>query len=212
MAHVTGMKRSAVQMRGMGSPESGARLSRRAAALACAAFLAWVAAWMPWGARAAEDGESLELRVKAAFLYKFAGYVEWPTKAFARPETPVTIGVIGAESLATELAQAVTGRTVNDRQVTVKRLKAGESLAGIHILFVGRAESARLDQLAQSAQPRSILTVTESDGALERGSVINFVLSGGRVRFEIALDSAEKSGLKLSSRLLAVAQQVTGTP
>src|SRR5688572_11965826 len=160
----------------------------------------------------AEDPESLELRVKAAFLYKFAGYVEWPPKSFARPETPVTIGVIGAESLATELTQAVTGRTVNDRPVAVRRLKPGESLAGIHVLFVGRAESARLDQLAQSAHPRSILTVSESDGALARGSVINFVLSGGRVRFEIALDSAEKSGLKLSSRLLAVAQQVTGTP
>jgi uncharacterized protein DUF4154 len=187
------------------------RLLRGAGAVVCAALLGCITA-ASWHARAAEDPESLELRVKAAFLYKFAGYVEWPTKAFARPETPVTIGVIGAEPLATELAQAVTGRTVNDRPVTVKRLRAGESLAGLHVLFIGRAENARLDQLAQSAQPRSILTVTESDGALARGSVINFVLSDGRVRFEIALDSAEKSGLKLSSRLLAVAQQVTGTP
>jgi hypothetical protein len=189
-----------------------ARWLRATGAWVCAALLACIAGAVSWHARAAEDPESLELRVKAAFLYKFAGYVEWPSKAFARPETPVTIGVIGAESLAVELAQAVTGRTVNDRPVAVRRLKAGESLAGIHVLFVGRAENARLDQLAQSAQPRSILTVSESDGALARGSVINFVLSGGRVRFEIALDSAEKSGLKLSSRLLAVAQQVTGTP
>jgi uncharacterized protein DUF4154 len=193
-------------------PTDAGRWLRATGAVACAALLAWAAAAASWQARAAEDPESLELRVKAAFLYKFAGYVEWPTKAFAGPETPVTIGVIGAEPIATELAQAVTGRTVNDRPVTVKRLKAGESLAGIHILFVGRAENARLDQLAQSARPRSILTVSESDGALARGSVINFVLSDGRVRFEIALDSAEKSGLKLSSRLLAVAQQVTGTP
>jgi hypothetical protein len=191
-------------------PTDAGRRLRATGAVVCAALLAAAAA--SWQARAAEDPDSLELRVKAAFLYKFAGYVEWPPKSFERPETPVTIGVIGAESLAAELAQAVTGRTVNDRPVTVKRLRAGESLAGIHILFVGRAENARLDQLAQSAQPRSILTVSESDGALARGSVINFVLSGGRVRFEIALDSAEKSGLKLSSRLLAVAQQVTGMP
>jgi uncharacterized protein DUF4154 len=212
MAHVTGMMGKTVQVREMGGRESGARLSRRATALACAAFLAWIAAWAPLAARAAEDSQALELRVKAAFLYKFAGYVEWPSKSFAGPETPVTIGVVGAESLAAELAQAVTGRTVNDRPVAVKRLRAGETLAGIHILFVGKAENARLDQLAQSAQPRSILTVSESDGALARGSVINFVLTEGRVRFEIALDSAEKSGLRLSSRLLAVAQQVTGTP
>jgi hypothetical protein len=189
-----------------------ARWLRATGCILCAVLLAWIANAPSWHARAAEDRESLETRVKAAFLYKFAGYVEWPSKSFARPETPVTIGVIGAESLAAELTQAVTGRTVNDRAVAVKRLKAGESLAGVHVLFIGRSENARLDQLTQSAQPRSILTVSESDGALARGSVINFVLTEGRVRFEIALDSAEKSGLKLSSRLLAVAQQVTGTP
>jgi hypothetical protein len=206
------MARSAVQARELRDPEGAARVWRRARAWVCAVALSWIAAWTPWSAWAADDSEALELRVKAAFLYKFAGYVEWPPKSFARPEMPVTIGVIGAESLAAELTQAVTGRTVNDRAVAVKRLKAGESLAGVHVLFVGRSENARLDQLAQSAQPRSILTVSESDGALARGSVINFVLTEGRVRFEIALDSAEKSGLKLSSRLLAVAQQVTGTP
>jgi hypothetical protein len=178
-----------------------------------AAFLAFLSGWPRADARAAEDTETLEQRVKAAYLYKFAGYIEWPAKSFSRSDTPVTIGVMGNELLAAELIQAVTGRTVNDRVVTVKRLKAGDSLAGIHVLFIGKTESARLNQLAQSAQPRSILTVTESDGALAHGSVINFVLNDGRVRFEIALDSAEKSGLKLSSRLLAVAQEVrTGMP
>ena len=205
------MAQCTVQMGSVRSSNTGARLRRRAM-LTCAVCLTLIAASASWSAGAADDSETLELRVKAAFLYKFVGYVEWPPKSFERPETPVTIGVIGAESLAAELTQAVTGRTVNDRPVAVKRLKPGESLAGVHVLFVGRSENARLDQLAQSAQPRSILTVSESDGALARGSVINFVLTGGRVRFEIALDSAEKSGLKLSSRLLAVAQQVTGTP
>lgn len=182
------------------------------ALLACATLSAWAALWTAGTARAAEDAGILEHRVKAAFLYKFAGYVEWPETVFARPETPVTIAVMGAEPLAAELVQAVTGRTVNDRTVTVKRLRAGDSLAGVHVLFIGRTENARLNQLAQTAQPRSILTVTESEGALEQGSVINFIVADRRVRFEISLESAEKSGLKLSSRLLAVAQQVTGTP
>lgn len=205
------MKDGAVQMTRVEKPVT--RLSRLAALLMVyAALLALLSGWPRADAQAADDAGMLEQRIKAAFLYKFAGYVEWPAASFARPETPVTIGVIGNEPLAVELVQAVTGRTVNDRSVTVKRLRSGESLAGIHILFIGRDESARLAQLAQTASTRSILTVTESDGALARGSVINFVLTDGRVRFEIALDSAEKSGLKLSSRLLAVAQQVTGTP
>jgi len=185
----------------------------RTALLVCAGVLAWLVGWPGVTAGADDEPETLEHRVKAAFLYKFAGYVEWPEASFTRPDTPVTIAVIGAEPLAAELVKAVTGRTVNDRPLAVKRLKAGESLAGVHVLFVGRGESARITQLAQTAQPRSILTVTESEGALTQGSVINFIVADRRVRFEVSLESAEKSKLKLSSRLLAVAQQVRmGTP
>jgi YfiR/HmsC-like len=177
------------------------------------AFIAGGIVCAAWGAQAAEEASTLEYQVKAAFLYKFAGYVDWPSTSFARPDTPVTIAVAGADAIAAELVQATTGRTVEGRAVTVKRVKGGESLAGVHILFVGKAESARLSQWMQSARPHSVLTVTESDGALAHGSVINFVMTDRRVRFEVALDSAEKSKLKLSSRLLAVAQQVhTGTP
>jgi hypothetical protein len=159
------------------------------------------------------DAAATESRVKAAFLYKFAGYVEWPESVFVRADTPISIAVAGDESLAAELEQAVAGRTVNDRHMTVRRLKAGESLAGVHILFIGRTESGRLGQLLQSARSQSVLTVTESDGALAQGSVINFVVADRRVRFEISLQSAERSKLKLSSRLLAVATLVRpGTP
>jgi hypothetical protein len=176
--------------------------------LACTALLAGAAGWPAWTARADEDAATLEDRVKAAYLYKFAGFVEWPAKSFTRPDTPVTIAVLGADPVVMELNQAVAGRTVNDRPLAVRRLRTGDSLAGVHILFVGKSESARLTQLAQATQPRSILTVTESDGALEQGSVINFVRADRRVRFEISVESAEKSGLRLSSRLLAVAQDV----
>jgi hypothetical protein len=183
-----------------------ARLGRWAA---CACFTVLAASV----AGAADDAATLEQRVKAAFLYQFVGYVEWPPGAFVEPGTPVTIAVLGSEPLAVELAQVVTGRMVGGRPITVKRVKPGESLAGVHILFIGRAENARVAQLAQSGQAHAVLTVTESEGALTQGSMINFVLVDRRVRFEVALDSAEKNGLKLSSRLLAVAQQVrTGAP
>jgi uncharacterized protein DUF4154 len=189
------------------------RSLRRASLAALLGIAAGAVGWPAGSAWSQDDPVTLEHRVKAAFLYKFAGYVDWPTASFARPDTPVTIAVLGAEPVAEELVQAVAGRTVDGRPVMVKRLKPGESLAGVHILFIGKAESARLGQLAQTAQPRAILTVTESDGALAQGSIINFVMADRRVRFEISLDAAEKSGLKLSSRLLAVAQQVrTGTP
>ena len=192
---------------------SGLRLPRWMMILACTALFAVAIGLLAQNAWSQEDAERLEQRVKAAFLYKFAGYVDWPASSFARPDMPVTVAVVGADTVAAELGQMVIGRTVNDRPIVVKRLKPGESLAGVHILFVGGTEGVRVQQLAQNAQPRSILTVTESEGALTQGSVINFVVSDRRVRFEISLESAEKSRLKLSSRLLTVAQQVrTGTP
>ena len=184
-----------------------------ATGLACRLVLVCVLVLAGWNAGAAEDGATLEQRVKAAFLYQFAGYVEWPANSFAQADTPVTIAVMGADPLAAELKQLAAGRTVGGRPVAVKPVKPGEPLAGVHILFIGSAESARLAQVVQSAKPRPVLTVTEADGALSQGSMINFVIVDRRVRFEVALDSAEKNGLRLSSRLLAVAQQVkTGTP
>ena len=186
----------------------GARL-----AWLCAAVLACLAGWAGGQAGAAEGADELEHRVKAAFLYKFAGYVDWQAASFASADTPITIAVLGAEPLAAELSQVVTGRTVNNRSLAVRRLKPGESLAGVHILFVGSAEQSRMGQLARSAQENAVLAVSESEGALSQGSMINFIVADRRVRFEVGLDSAEKGGLRLSSRLLAVAQQVrTGTP
>jgi len=161
-----------------------------------------------WLAIADDTSESLEYRLKAAFLYKFAGYVEWPEAAFPRPDTPLTIGVLGADAVASELVPLVAGRTVNNRAVTVRHLKAGEPLTGIHVLLIGKPESARLSPLLAQLQSHAILIVTEVDGALSQGSVINFTLVDRRVRFEISLEAAEKHNLKLSSRLLAVAQQV----
>lgn len=182
-------------------------LLRRVFVLACLAFGAWIPCW-PALAQVAGDAGSLEYRVKAAFLYRFAGYVSWPATAFARPDAPLTIAVIGAEAVAAELEKAVVGRTVSNRLVEVKRLHPGDPLTGVHVLFVSKTNAAQLAQLAKTAQANSTLTVTESEGALRQGSVINFILADQRVRFEISLDSAEKSGLKLSSQLLAVAQQV----
>ena len=189
-----------------------ARSSWRTRALMLMAAFAGAAGWPGVATPADDDHAGLEHRVKAAFLYKIAGYVEWPNSSFPQRDTPLTIGVVGAEPLAAELSQILTGRTAHDRPLRVRRLKASESLEGLHVLFVGRSESAQLNQLALKAQQRSILIMSESEGALAQGSAINFVIDEGRVRFEVSLVSARKSNVKLSSRLLAVAQQVMGTP
>lgn len=169
--------------------------------------------WLVAFTAAADETEDMEHRVKAAFIYKFAGYVNWPETHFADADTPITIALMDAEPIAKELSQIAKGRTAQGRTIAIKRLEPGESLAGVHILFIGGHTTPQPEQMLRATQENSVLVVTDAEGALTRGSMINFVLVERRLRFEVALDNVEKSGLKLSSRLLAVAQHVhRGTP
>ena len=161
----------------------------------------------PAGVRAA-DASDVEYAVKAAYLYKFAGYVEWPASAFHDASEPMVIGVIGADKLMTELKQQLAGLSVNGHPLVVAPLKPGQAASGTQILFIGREENGDLKRLLSAVQSRPVLTVTEATGGLGDGSVINFVLADNKVRFEISLAGAERNGLKVSSRLLSVALQV----
>ena len=163
------------------------------------ALLAW-----SFGANAGE----IEQQIKAAYLYKFASYVDWPASVFAQADTPVTIGVLGADEIATELNNIKTARPVSSRPIEVKRLKPGEPTSGVQMLFIGHEESARLKRLQDNLQSRPVLTVTDSVGALGAGSIINFVTVDDRIRFEVSVAQAELSGLKISARLLGVAQRI----
>jgi len=169
--------------------------------LAC--FLALVALSLP----ALAQDRAAEVQIKAAFLYKFGEFVQWPPAALAR-DAPFAIGVMGADDVAAALEQVVAARTVQGRPVVVRRLRRGEPLTGLHVLFIGREDSARLAETLAAAKGQPLLTVTESDNAIAHGSVINFVAEDQKVRFDIALPPAERGQLKISSRLLAVARKV----
>ena len=151
---------------------------------------------------------SLERSVKAAFLYKFLGYAEFPAASFADAATPLTIGVAGADELAAELARVVAGRTVQSRTVVVKTLHEGEAPLGVHLLFVGGNDSGRLRGMLKAGVPPRMLIVTESENGLQNGSVINFKIVEERVRFDVSLEAADRNSVKLSSRLLTVANHV----
>lgn len=167
-----------------------------------AALLALVVSAAP----AAADVGS-ERGIKAAFVSKFIGYVEFPGQAGAAPE-PLVIGVVGADDIAAELSRIVGARGINGRAVSVKTMSPGDRLGAVDVLFVGLGESDRAERLLRQAAAEGILTITEFDRALSQGSVINFRIVDERVRFEVSLAAAEKAHLKLSSRLLSVAYYV----
>ena len=148
-----------------------------------------------------------EPAVKAAYLYKFGGYLEWPPTAALPADAPFTIGVQGADEVAAELERLVPGRLVQGRRVEVRRVREGESLKGVQVLFVGRGD-ANARETVRAATRLGIVTVTDADRGLELGSAIAFVPLEDRIGFEVSLPAAEKAGVAISSRMLGVARRV----
>ena len=151
-------------------------------------------------------GGPAEAAVKAAFVYKFVGYVEWPDSSVAGG--PLTIGVAGAPEIEAELRRIAPGRTVARRSIDVRSVTNESDVRGVQVLLIGAEANARTDRLIAAARQSPILVITDTADGLERGAMINFVMVKRRVQFEIALEPAEKAGLALSSRLLSVALRV----
>jgi hypothetical protein len=151
---------------------------------------------------------ALERRVKAAFIYRFTDFISWPDAAFSHADAPFTIAAIArGHEMADELLQAVTGRMVAGRRISVEAVKDGERPEASQLIFIAHSERHRLSRIVRTAPPHALI-VTETPDALSQGSVLNFVIVEGRVRFEVSLTAAERRGLKVSSRLLAVAYSV----
>ncbi|HKO66252.1 MAG TPA: YfiR family protein [Burkholderiaceae bacterium] len=161
----------------------------------------------PSVAQASGEAQTNERSVMAAYIYRLITYVEWPVSAFPSPEAPIVIGVVNADDIAAELEQVVQGRTAQGRRLQVRRVAPGEASIGVNVLFIGEGVP-RVLQAAKTLAERSVLTITGVERGMDYGSVINFVNIDGRVRFEVNVVAAEKSGLRLSSRLLTVATRV----
>ncbi|MEP6789981.1 MAG: YfiR family protein [Ramlibacter sp.] len=151
-----------------------------------------------------------ESLVKAAFLHKFASFVEWPADSFARADSPLRIGILGDDQVWQDLSELARDRDRDGRPVIVTRLKAGDPLTGYHILYVRTSSAAKMVELLPHV-PEGVLTVADSDGAHPRGSVMSFFIEDGRVRFGISLEAATRQRLRMSSRLLAVARNIQGS-
>lgn len=168
--------------------------------LARLVLLGWLAL-LPLAAGA----QALEQELKAAYLYRFLGFIEWPGGALPAG-APIAVGVLGADDVLAELQSILPGRSAQGRAVTARRVREGEPLDGLQLLFVGRAAAGALPRVG----PPGMVVVSDADGALDRGAAIAFVRSEGRVRFNVALDTAERQGVRISSRMLSVAEQVRG--
>ncbi|MEX0615841.1 MAG: YfiR family protein [Methylophaga sp.] len=153
---------------------------------------------------------SLEDRVKAAFLYKFCHYIEWPETAFSSANAPVIIAVVGADAIAHELEKVTVGHDIKGRSIKVKSYTPDRLPQQAHLLFISRAASTQHPDWLKTYSSKPVMLVTDSPNGLDLGSGINFLVDGDRVRFDISLTTIKAQQLRIGSPLLSVARQIRG--
>jgi hypothetical protein len=150
--------------------------------------------------------ELSEYQLKAAFLFNFAKFVEWPVEAFRDANSPFVIGVLGENPFETDLEDTVKDKVINGHPFVIKQLKNLSELKTCHILFISKSERRRLPEIIANLGAAPVLTVSEVDRFLQAGGMVNFILEGNKVRFEINDQPAKRAGLRISSKLLNLAR------
>jgi uncharacterized protein DUF4154 len=163
--------------------------------------LAWIAVA---GAPRAQPGPppSFEHEVEASFVYTVAKFVDWPAGTFNAPGDPLVFAILGDDPIEEPLQRTVAGKSVGGHPVQVIRVKGEGDLLPCHVLFVGRSESARVDEVIARLGNSSVLTVGEFDRFAQRGGVLRLLLDQNMVRFEVNVDAAARAHLQISSKIL----------
>ena len=169
-------------------------------------FLALILIWLLTivGARA-QDPQRAEYHIKAAFLFNFARFVEWPPAAFADAGSPIVIGILGENPFQDELEQTIRDKTLNNRPLVIKQFASLGESTNCQILFISTSEKKRLPEIFEAVRAASVLTVGETDRFIETGGMVNLVHEGSKIRFQINEPVAKNAGLKISSKMLSLA-------
>lgn len=151
-----------------------------------------------------------EYQVKAAYLFNFLKFVEWPDDAHPDAHGKWVIGVLGENPFGDELTQVVSGKTVQGRELEVRKFQSSEDLSACHVLFISDSEKKRLPSILSSLNGHGVLTVANMENFTASGGMIQFVMEEGSVRFAINVTATSRARLKVSSKLLSLAHVVTG--
>jgi YfiR/HmsC-like len=154
------------------------------------------------------DDAYSEDSVKAAYLYRFAGYVEWPNQS---PDAPFVIDILGSPAIARELERLLPHHSIKNHPVQVREIRSLRELGNAQIVYVGTGHAQSLRALAPTPGLPAMLLVSDEEGGLSNGSALNFLTINRNVRFEVSLTAADRWGMKISSELLGVAIRVLGS-
>jgi len=148
-----------------------------------------------------------EHEAKAAFVLKLVNFVEWPAAA---GQGSLVIGIVGADETSDALQKLATGKSVNGKQLVVKRLGSDADVSSCQVLYIGSSQGKNLASLLDKTRNANVLTVGEAEGFGQRGGIVNLLVSEGRIKFEVNPHAAERAHLQISSRLLSLATIVNG--
>jgi hypothetical protein len=163
------------------------------------------------GALRPQEPPTVEYQVKAAFLYNFAKFIEWPPEAFPNEKSPITFCVHGFDPFGTTLDEAIRGKSVNNRQFLARRTTEYPELKSCQLVFVSEKQDKHLGEILSSVKGVSVLLVGESAEFAERGGTVQFFLENNKLRFAVNVDAAKRARLQISSKLLALAKIVSDT-
>ena len=178
------------------------RLFRSALMVLVAALLATFGHSFAYSQAISED------KVKAAYLYNFAKFVEWPENSFQDALAPIHLCVLNDPSIESELSQVVRDKRITGRAVVVVPIQNGEQGRNCQILFINSAQSWQAEHIIKVLQGASVLTVGETTGFVEQGGIVNFVVQNDQVHFQVNHRAATQNKLRMSARLLSVAKRV----
>ena len=187
------------------------RTNQERVRLTMAALCLMLLCLMSNGMHAQAQESSAEYQLKAAFLYNFAKFVEWPFDTFPDRTTPFTICALGNDPFGSSL-DAIAGKTVRDRELVIKRIRSGGAVTGCQILYVSPKEFPQVTDLLRTAQKSPMLTVCDLGACAESGLMLNMRMADNRVQLDINLEAVQRTPLKISSQLIKLTRIVKGQP
>lgn len=160
------------------------------------------------GTRAGAQAPADEAQIKAAFVFNFLKFVDWPVDSFHGQQDPFIIAIVGEGDTADATERFLTAKQIGTRPIVVRRIKWDQSLAGVHAVFVADHDAKRLRHVFEAAAAGSVLSIGEGEDFAAHGGVIGLLIDDRKVRFDIDTDAAQAAGLKVSSKLLALTRIV----
>jgi hypothetical protein len=158
-----------------------------------------------------DDSAASEYEVKAAYVYNFAKFIDWPKNVFPAKSDPIIIGIVGDDSFGLLLEKVVKDKAIQEHTLQVRLLKWSADFRTCHIIYIGSSEQKRFRQIIESLRESPVLTITETDEKSQAKGILNLFVDGGKVQFEVNIAEAEKARLRISSKLLRLARGTVGS-